>query len=427
MTSIKPFKAICYNRETIKNLSKVVTPPYDVIPPRDQARYYRTHPYNFIRLILGKDTPKDTKTDNRYTRAKRFFEGWLKEGVLVKEAQPSIYIYDQEYSDKGKNMSRLGFISLAKLEEDRTKGFLPHERTFSGPKADRFKLIKQVRANLSPIFSVIFDDNKRISRILKDFIKTHNPIIDMEFEGTRNKLWRISDARTAKRLSRLMRSKQALIADGHHRYEVALAFRRAMRRAGASSPKAYDYVMMYFAISDAGDITILPTHRMVSGISSDTFRKNMDKIREFFDIIYAPDRDRMFSFMETKGPHVIGLYLGGKKYLCLSLKGKAAHTLIRSRRSARWRSLDVVILHKLILERVFGLKGRAAEEAINFTRDPKVAFRWVNSGRKRAAFFLNPPALEDIKGVAKSNERMPHKTTYFYPKPLSGLVINKFS
>ncbi|KPK38371.1 MAG: hypothetical protein AMJ78_10125 [Omnitrophica WOR_2 bacterium SM23_29] len=363
--------------------------------------------------------------DNRYTRAKRTFKQWIKDRILVEEKLPAIYIYDQEYIYKRKRMKRLGFISLAKLEEQGPKYFLPHERTFAGPKEDRFRLMKEVRANLSPIFSVFSDDGNKINQFLSNYIRMHKPIIDIEFERVKHKVCRMSDKAKIMKLVRFMRDKQALIADGHHRYEVALKFRNLMRRASRNNSERYDYVMMYFATSDKNGLTILPTHRMVEGISKANFRKNMAKLKEFFDIIKTMDKRRMFTLMGAKDKRVFGVYLGGKDCLCLLLKKKAVHNFIRMRRSAHWKNLDVVILHNLILEKAFGIKGKDAEKAIYFTRDSKTAFDWVDAGKDRAAFFLNPPRLEDVKKIAQYRERMPHKTTYFYPKPLSGLVINK--
>lgn len=425
MALIKPFKGILYNRHKVSQIAKVVTPPYDVINPQQQMRFYKVHPYNFIRIILGKTTAQDSNSDNRYIRARRFFEQWIKDKILLKDKTPSIYIYNQEYTHNKKRMRRLGFISLAKLEEQDPKYFLPHERTFAGPKEDRFKLIREVKANLSPIFSIFSDDDNNISKILIDYVRSHKPVIDIKFEKVTHKVWRMSDEEKIKKIAGLMRDKQALIADGHHRYEVALRIRDLMRRQNPRGSKKYDYVMIYFARSDENGLTILPTHRLVEGISRVDVRKNMGKLKEFFDIIKVKDKAKMFSLMKDKVKRRFGVYLGNGSYICLSLKQKAVHNFIRSRRSIHWRNLDVVILHKLIFEKAFGIKGKAAEKIIYFTRDPRHAFDWVDAGKNRAAFFLNPPLLEEVTKVAQSRERMPHKTTYFYPKPLSGLVINR--
>ncbi|MFH0771023.1 MAG: DUF1015 domain-containing protein [Candidatus Omnitrophota bacterium] len=425
MTTIKPFKGFLYSRKKITDLSKVVTPPYDVIDSKQQANYYKLHPHNFIRLVFGKTSPADNSDDNRYTRARDFFERWVKEGVLKKDEAPSIYVYIQEYAYEGKAMSRLGFISLAKLEEDRTKGFIPHERTFSGPKRDRLSLIKEVKANLSPIFSIIFDNDKKISGLLKDFTKKNKPAVSVKFEGINNRLWRLSDERLINRLTALVKNKRALIADGHHRYEVALEYRKEMLKIKPKDPSIYDYVMMYFAVPDEQGLTIMPTHRMVKGIAFSDFKKNEDKIGIFFDIISCADEKKMFLLMKSKGKHALGLCLDRQNYFCLSLKRKTACSLIKLRHSAYWRNLDVVILHNFIFEKIFGIRQSAVENMITFTRDPKVALGWVKAGNDRAAFFLNPPSLEDINNIVGCRERMPHKTTYFYPKPPSGLVINK--
>lgn len=427
MTIIKPFRGYRYNPRAVGRLSKVITPPYDVINKDQQASYYRAHPDNFIRLDLGKTFPKDDDKNNRYTRAGEFLEEWIDKDILARDDEESVYVYSQGYRDGGKRKARLGFISLAKLEEDRTKGFLPHERTFKGPKLDRLNLMKQTAANLSPIFSIVFDDNKRIMKILKTVTRKTKPVIDVDFEGTTNRIWRMSDPRLIGALERAMAKKKALIADGHHRYEVALEYRRYMlSRARASGPHPFDYVMMYFATSDPSGLAILPTHRMVESISAASFYKKLDKIREYFDIIKTKGRAQMIARMRSGRGHIIGVCLGGKDHLCLKLKRRDASGLIISDNSSYWRNLDVVILHHLILEKALGIKGHKAEKAITFTRDPQVAFDWVKAGKGRAAFFLNPPALKDIYNIVRCRERMPHKTTYFYPKPPSGLVINRF-
>jgi uncharacterized protein (DUF1015 family) len=420
MTIIKPFNGYRYDTRTVGKLSKVITPPYDVINDRQQAAYYRAHPNNFIRLDLGKKFKGDSVTDNSYTRAGSLLEEWIGNDILARDSEASIYVYSQEYAIEGKKKARLGFISLAKLEEDRTKGFLPHERTFKGPKLDRLNLMKETGANLSPIFSIVFDDNNKIMDILRSTAKKLKPAIDVVFEGTRNRIWRMTDPRTIKSLAGLMAKKKALIADGHHRYEVALEFK------ALSKAKHHDYVMMYFATSDPKGLAILPTHRMLEGVSAAGFLRNSKKINKYFDIIKVRGRKEMSACMKNCWGHVIGAYLGGKDFLCLKLKRSDASGLISSKNSSHWRNLDVVILHHLIFEKALDLKGEKAEKAITFTRDAETAFKWAVGKGRGISFFLNPPELKDIYNIVKCRERMPHKTTYFYPKPPSGLVINRF-
>lgn len=426
MTIIRPFRGYRYDPKAVGSLAKVITPPYDVINKKQQASYYKTHPYNFIRLDLGKTSDADDEKNNRYTRAAKHLREWMDKGILARDLRESVYVYDQEYTVAGRKRRRLGFISLARLEEDRTKGFLPHERTFKGPKLDRLNLMKETGANLSPIFSILIDENKKIINILKVFTGKKRPVFDVTFDGTRNRIWLMDDPRLIKRLKTSVKGKRALIADGHHRYEVALEYKRYMLGCGATAdPDALNHVMMYFATSDPSGLTILPTHRMVEGISAGSFRRNLDKLGKFFDIIHTGSKGKMFARMRAKGRHAIGVYMGGRDYLCLSLKRRDASGLIKSKNSAYWRNLDVVILHRLVFDKIFGIRGDKAEKMISFTRDPKVAFEWAASRRDRTAFFLNPPAFDEIKNIVKHRERMPHKTTYFYPKPPSGMVINK--
>jgi uncharacterized protein (DUF1015 family) len=426
MTIIKPFRGYRYDPAAVGRLSRVITPPYDVINKDQQSSYYRSHPYNFIRLDLGKTFPSDGKNNNRYIRAGRFLEEWIGKGILAKEDRECVYVYGQRYRESGRLKERLGFISLARLVEDRTKGFLPHERTFKGPKLDRLNLMKETSANLSPIFSIVFDDNKKIIKLLKAVAKG-KPALDVDFEGTRNRIWLMTDAKQITLLKGAMAKKKALIADGHHRYEVALEYRRHILKAKKEAvPGAYDYVMMYFATSDPAGLTILPTHRMVEGISAARLRKDLEKINKYFDIIEAGSRRAMLSCMKAgRKRHAIGVYLGGRDYRCLRLKREDAGAFIDSKNSSYWRNLDVVILHHLVFEKALGIKGHKAERMVTFTRDAEEAFDWAASGGGRASFFLNPPGLKDINNIVKSRERMPHKTTYFYPKPPSGLVINR--
>ncbi|MDD5423865.1 MAG: DUF1015 domain-containing protein [Candidatus Omnitrophica bacterium] len=428
MTIIKPFNGYRYDTRTVGKLSKVITPPYDVINSKQQEAYYRSHPNNFIRLDLGKKFKGDNSKDNRYTRAGRLLEEWICGDVLVRDSDASVYVYSQEYTIDGRKKARLGFISLAKLEEDRTKGFLPHERTFKGPKLDRLDLMRETGANLSPIFSIVFDDNNKIMDILRGAAKRSKPAIDVVFDGTRNKVWRMTDPRAIKSLEKLMAKKKALIADGHHRYEVALEYKAlsAAKDSRSALSAAKGYVMMYFATSDPKGLAILPTHRMLEGVSAAGFLENSAKICRYFDMVKVRGRKGMSAYMKDCRRHVIGVYLGGRDCLCLKLKKADASGLISSDNSPYWRNLDVVILHRLIFEKILGLKGAKAEKAITFTRDPEVAFKWAASAGKRISFFLNPPELKDIYNIVKCRERMPHKTTYFYPKPPSGLVINRF-
>lgn len=247
MADVKPFKGILYNRKKV-DVSRVVTPPYDVISDDMQARFYRNDPYNIIRLILGKEHKGDTKKNNKYTRAKSFFHKWLKSNILTRDPRPSIYVYLQEYLDSGEKKTRVGFISLMRIEDPKKSGVLPHEYTLRKPKEDRLKLIASVRANLCPIFSLFQDQDNIINKIIKPFIKSKEPLFEIDLNGVVHKLWRVDDIKIISKIRSGMRNKKIFIADGHHRYEVSLLYRNLTREKSnvKKSAQNADYVMMYF-------------------------------------------------------------------------------------------------------------------------------------------------------------------------------------
>jgi len=410
MAEITPLKGTLYNPEKTKDLSNVMAPPYDVISPEEQGNLYDSSPNNIIRILLGKDSPGDNEKENKYTRASKFLKDWQKEEVLKRDEEESFYVYLQEFEVDGQNKKRLGFIGLLKLEDFDTKktSVYPHENTLSAPKEDRTRLINSIEANIGPVFAIFADEDKSINNIL--FRATESqPLIDiLDRDGIKNKLWRVSDRDTVEKIIRSMKDKKVFIADGHHRYEVGLAYGKLKK-----DPK-FGYILTYFTdIYDDG-IVVLPVHRLIKGVSSEGLSVLEKDLKGKFDIETVDSKTAAREFLSGAMPsekRFVAYY--SRKFVGLKLKAINA--------------LDVSVLHDLIVE---PLKDRIEQErgkiSIDFTKDMDYAIREVDSGKFSLAIMLNPTKITEIRDMALSGKRMPQKSTYFYPKVLTGLVLNIF-
>ena len=426
MAEIKPFRGILYNGDKV-DIAKVFAPPYDVISPEMQSRLYESEKHNVVRLILGKEEKLDTSRRNKYTRSAALLNEWLTKEILIKDRRPAIYIYAQQYSHKGRSRTRLGFIALMKIGHPEKNGVLPHEHTLQKPREDRLRLIKATRANLSPIFSVFEEKGGEINKILKLAIKAEKPLFTQGTEGVAHRLWRLGDAARVNKIKHYMRAKKVFIADGHHRYEVAREYRDEMKNT-KEFKKTMNYVMMYFSsLSEKGALTILSTHRAVNNIEQFEEKKVRKNLERYFRITRMTSIGEMVESVEkARGERrAFGMYTGKKGIYLLTLKdGYSPGELIKSKKSQSLKKLDVTILHDLIIEEILGIKN--PKNSIKYVRDEKDAAALVERGGYQAAFFLKPTAVSDMKAVAEKGEMMPQKSTYFYPKLLTGLVINKF-
>ena len=418
MPQVKPFKAIVYNQDKIRKLSKVVAPPYDVIPQDMQDQLYRSSPYNVVRLILGKIKRGDDANDNRYTRAQKFLADWLRKGVMVKDKSDAIYIYSQTYKKDGKSVEQIGFLALMGLDRRSGRKVLPHENTLAAPKTDRLNLIRSVKANLCPIF-VLYDDNgHEIVNILRTTGRSKRPFIDIYFGNVRHKVWALNDRPAIKKIKKLMRNKDIFIADGHHRYEVACTY------AAETQKKSSKYLMVYFVESDEDMLTILPAHRVVKDIGGLSKEEIIKRLEQFFYIERVSGINKLMSKLSgMRKAHGFGMYLGKDGFYNLGLKDAAESDAIIKSKPGEWKRLDVSILHLFIMQHLLGVSDE--DDNIDFLKDPYDAVRAVDGNKGRIAFFLNPTEVSQIKRIARLGEKMPRKATYFYPKPLSGLVINK--
>lgn len=423
MAKIEPFRAIVYNQGEIKSISSVVCPPYDVISPAQQQYYHDLNPHNLIHLLLSKDSAQE----DRYRVAAQLFKDWQKDKVLIPDKSPAVYFYSQQYNLKGEKRTRLGFIARLYLE-DKKSGIFTHEHTRLEAKEDRFKLLKAAKANLSPIF-VVFKDKKRIIQYLhQKYAQGKTPFIDIvDIDKTVHKIWRLDSSDVLDVIRAKMLDEDIFIADGHHRYEVACAYRDEMKKkAGAVSAEApFNYVLAYFTNTNPAGLTILPIHRLVKLNSKPDIEKLMLGMKEYFDVDEVKDKVKFFFAMEKGGrsEHLIGMYYD-KKYRLLRLKNIKILDKMISDKPLEYRSLDVSILNYIVLKKILGL-DLDNKDAITFTPDAQQMIEKADNDGTHIAFFLNPVRVEQIISLALTGENMPPKSTYFYPKVLSGLVINK--
>lgn len=416
MALVKPFRGIRFNAEKVE-ISLAVTPPYDVISPQDQEKYYLKSEYNIVRLILGKQSDDDTADNNRYTRAGNYLESWLAQRVLLRDQKDSIYVYEQGFQGK----ARRGFIALMKLEEFSEGTVIPHERTLSGPKLDRMELMKSTHANFGLVFLLYSDPERRIDRLLEDCARTV-PLADFEFQdGIRNTLWSTDETADIQEIRNIMKDKVVYIADGHHRYETRLGYRDVV---GAQNGHPAKYGLMAFFNMDDPGLEIYPTHRLIYDLEGFKPSVLLQKLTDIFQVETMQEEREFLSTLKSRGKHCFGLYWPSH-YVVLTLKEEnLALKFGDPSRSTDWNLLDVSILHSLMIEKLLAIEK--IEDHVRFTRKESEAIRKVNRGEYQLAFFLNATSIEEFKAIASNRERMPQKSTYFYPKLTSGLVIYRF-
>lgn len=442
MANILPFRGVLYDPTAVKDVAKVVAPPYDVIDPNYQKALYARHPNNIIRLELGLDQPDDGPLQNRYTRAAAWLQDWMNGGVLRRDAHPSIYFYAVDYrppldtSTDGMRTLK-GFLASVELEEFGTGRIFPHENTRSAAKEDRLKLLEHCRANFSPIFSLFSDPEGSVLELLEKSIDQDRPRLDFQDDsGSRQRLWAITDPAVLREATAAMRSKPLFIADGHHRYETALTYRRLRRQQagldldGSNQPlQPYDSVLMLFSSLEDPGLTVLPTHRVLTAPlpPADDVTRLLGDAFDIESFVFQPQPE---TETEVRRRFLRALRVTGqiRPAFGLSLRGTNCYFLLALRDTHRPESqaserdkLDVAILQNQVLNR---LCSAADQEAIVYTKDDHEALQLVLDGNAHAALLLNPTKVSEVRAVAASGERMPHKSTYFFPKPLTGLVIN---
>lgn len=430
MAEIIPFKAFRYDPDQVK-LEDVLTQPYDKITPEMQAKYYERSSHNLVRIILGKTGETDTDAFNTYTRAKEYFHDWRSDGILKQDPEPGIYAYSQTFTIPGTRdlAERRGLIVLGRIHDYSDGVVFRHEQTLSKPRTDRLNLLRATQAHFGQIFMLYSDPQAEIETLLKSKIE-EDPVTSMldEYE-TLHRVWAIHDPALIQATQQIMREKKLLIADGHHRYETALAYRNERReQSGSANPNApYEFVMMTLIPMESRGLVILPTHRIVHGLATFDRERMMEAADQFFDI------DRIDMRTESRSATTLLAQAGanGTAFVAVTRQGPY---LMRAKKSAvldalmqvpeLQRNLDVVQLHKIMLERILGISEEAIreQENIRYERDAFEAISWVRQGAN-VAFLMNPAKIEQVRDIAFAGDVLPQKSTDFYPKLLSGLTI----
>jgi uncharacterized protein (DUF1015 family) len=429
MAEILPFQAIRYNLDRVAP-SEVVTQPYDKISPAMQDRYYDANPYNLVRIILGRREAEDSSNRNVYTRAAGFGKQWLAHGILQQDPQPSLYAYSQDFTaPSGKRFERRGFIGLGRVEDYSAEVVFRHEQTLAKPKADRLDLLRATRAHYEQLF-LLYEDEGEIDSVL-DPARKKSPTIDVTDEyGVAHRVWQVAEAHVIGAVQRKMSTQKLVIADGHHRYETALNFRDECRKAAGTNcdPRArHEFVMMTFVNMNDPGLLILPTHRVVHSLPSFRVDNFLTAAEKFFSIEelepgFAPSRAT--EMLGERGNRVTALVAVTMKRAFLLHSAKAAAPSRMAGFSTRQQKLDVVQLHKVLLEGVLSLTPESIrdQQNLSYIREAAEALAQVRKGSADIAFLMNPCKVQQVRDIALAGEVMPQKSTDFYPKLLSGLT-----
>jgi len=429
MADIHPFRALRYDLQRV-SASQVVTQPYDKITPAMQERYYAASPHNLVRIILGRREPADNAANNVYTRAAAYGRQWRAGGILRQDSDPSIYVYSQTFTaPSGSKFERRGFIALGRLEDYSAKVVFRHEQTLSKPKADRLDLLRATRTHYEQLF-LLYEDSGEIDSLLAP-APNAGPAIDVADEyGVTHRVWQISDPGIIASVQKKMRDKKLVIADGHHRYETALNFRNECRAAAsaASKPEApYEFVMMTLVNMNDPGLLVLPTHRVVHSLNSfsvDEFRKSSSQLFAVEDIDPALDGAHATALLRERGRAGTALLAVTASRAFLLHSPKAAGAQFFAGLSSRQQALDVVQLHKCLLEGVLKLSEESIRDQHNlsYLREAPEALDQVRKRAANIAFLMNPCPVAQVRDIALAGEVMPQKSTDFYPKLLSGLT-----
>jgi len=431
MAIIMPFRGTRYDKAQVGDLDRVVTLPYDRITEELQDEYYAKSEYNICRVIKGREYPGDTPQSNVYTRSGATWREWIALGVVREDAHPALYVYHQVFSAEGAERTRRGLCAMVELMDYSSGAVKPHERTLDAPKEDRFRLFLTTDTHFGQIFQLYPDDYNEVMGMLGSEIQRPPDIearIDEEGRVI-HRMWAVADQAAFQVVSRTMQDKPLFIADGHHRYETALRYRDhrlSEYTGGADGHSPYYAMMTMVGMSDPG-LVVLPTHRVLFGLPHFDVDRLVAELARYFTVKPCATRAEIQSQMHAAradaGRNVYGLYSGGRFWF-FELRDRDILAKLAPERSAAWRSLDVAVLHEVVLEHLLGIDkaAQAAKTNLSYDRLAEVAMARVDQGTHQAAVFMNPTKLEQIRDVAGKGEVMPQKSTDFYPKLIDGLV-----
>ncbi|MGD0101825.1 MAG: DUF1015 domain-containing protein [Acidobacteriota bacterium] len=416
MALVYPFRGIRYNKETIGDFQKVVTQPYDKMTPSMQDEYYRCSPFNVVRITLNLENR--TNPETRYPDAGSIFLKWIAEKVLLQDSLPAMYAYYQEYAFEGQTRLQKGFISLLDLKNSES-GIIPHENTLAAPKQDRLRLLRSIEANEDLIYLLYSDDRLTVNRIMDESISGRPAEIEVKDEyGAVHRVWAITDPETLRKMQDSMRSQRLFIADGHHRFETSINFMNECREKGwePAGLESFDKRMVT-CFNSVDGVTILPTHRMIRDLPEFDPGTFLRKIEDHFEAEPVSSASALWEKMKKgQRDNVFGFYPATlRKFYFLRLRKNVEVD----------RRLDVSVLHSLLLERLLGIdESKLASQAhLDYMRERDLCIKLVDEGKYQAAFFLNPTTAEQMQQIASRGERMPQKSTDFFPKLLAGLIF----
>ncbi|MFC2001283.1 DUF1015 domain-containing protein [Chloroflexota bacterium] len=435
MAEIRPFHGVHYNHLLVNDMATVICPPYDIITPPMQQELYQRSRYNFVRLEFGRELPQDTDSDNRYTRSSDTLAQWLKQGILRIGDTPAIYLHDHYFTYQEKECKRRGIIALVRLEDWDKRVVRPHEGTLTEPKGDRLSLLWALGANTSPILAMFEDREQQVSSLLTAQ-EPGEPILNVNTaDGERHQIWAITEAKVVDKIGSVLAGQPLYIADGHHRYESALTYQREKRACNPSlsGEESFDFVMMTLVDFTDPGLVILPAHRLVRGLSASALDELMVKLKTFFELeelpLSMPDVWQQVDSLLAEGVNEVRLVLFGlgKEHLfVLRLRDfTAASQMMPYFHSELYKRLDVSVVDHIILEKLLGVSSDREEALLGYSNHRLEAVKKVVDGEYQLAFLLNSIRAEVVRAIADANDRMPRKSTYFYPKLPTGLIFHR--
>ncbi len=416
MVEIRPFRAIRYDEDKVESIDKVITQPYDKIAEDLQTEYYAKSEFNFCRLILPKEK-------NRYEMAAGRLDAWLQAGALFKDKEPAFYVYYQDFEVLGKKFTRKGFISATELHPFKEKIVLPHEKTHAGPKIDRLNMLRATQKNLEPGF-LLYSDPKSVSIDIFDSVTKEEPLYEAVDEyGVHNRIWKLSEPENIATVKNILQDQQIVIADGHHRYETAVSYRDEMREEHPDwkEEDAFNWRMTFMVPVEDTGLVVLPGHRLL--LKHKVTDEHMEKIREYFSVEEMDISDADDFLEKHKGKIAFMMYDGKDAYGVLLENMGSLDELLPGEYSDDYKELDVVVLRDIIFEHIMGAEELAIDETIAYERWADDAIERVKEGKATVAFLVNATRPEQVLRVAKNGERMPEKSTDFYPKANSGFTV----
>jgi len=436
LADIRPFQGTHYNPALLKDMAKVICPPYDIISPQMQQELHNRSEHNFVRIEYGFELPSDNDTDNKYSRAAAAMDDWQKNRILVTDEKPAFYLDEHTFTHQGKSWKRHSIAALVKLEDWSKMVIRPHEGTLAKAKSDRLNMLWSLHANTSPIMALYQDQRGDIAALLNKQAKQKPLLTADKADGESHRLWAITDEETIIKIHDLLANQPFYIADGHHRYESALNYQRERRSTTASGniEEPYDFVMMTLIdMADPG-LVILPAHRMINGLTTSAIDGLADRLQTFFNIEEAsinksglrPQIDRLLA--KTKDTNTLVLCgLKKNRLLALTLRdADSVRPMFPAFHTEIYQTLDVSIVDHVILEELLGISQEKMGSFLNWVHDPALAVEKVLAGEYQLGIIVNPVKPEAIKAIADKGDRMPKKSTYFYPKVPAGLVSYRF-